>query len=130
MQNYCPSHFTVSIVRFFSCKSNFVSFKLDIFQLRYCHLSEPISFLLGQSSESELHWWNRTTDKQGKCEVYKQVWTMGLGRSNVTKKFYLRPVLKRRPKSKGLEESSKYDYSTTTASIYLRSACVYGSKLL
>ena len=47
MQSYCRSHFTVWIVHFFSCKTNFVSFKLDIHKLRYCHLSEPINFLLG-----------------------------------------------------------------------------------
>ena len=37
----------VWIVPFFSCKLNFVSFKLDIYKLRYCHLSQPIDFLLG-----------------------------------------------------------------------------------
>ena len=47
MQNYCPSHFTVWMVCFFSCKSNFIPLKLDIHKLRYCHLSEPINFLLG-----------------------------------------------------------------------------------
>ena len=41
------SHFTVWIVLFFSCNLFFVSFKLDIHKLRYCHLSEPINFLLG-----------------------------------------------------------------------------------
>ena len=55
---------------------------------------------------------------------------MGLGWSSVTQKSDLRPVLKHRPKSQGLEESNKYGCSTLSASIYLRSACVYGSKLL
>ena len=41
-----PSHFTVWIIRFFSCKLIFVSFKLDIHKLRYCYLFEPINFLL------------------------------------------------------------------------------------
>ena len=51
IKNICriiyPSHFTVWIVRFFSCNLFFVSFKLDILKLRYCHLSEAINFLLG-----------------------------------------------------------------------------------
>ena len=110
---------------------NFVLFKFDIYMLRYRHLSEPINFLHGPVNHkaikiplSEVHWWNRTTDKQGKCEVNEHVLTTGLGWSGVTKMYYLRPVSKHRPKSEGLEEASMCGCSTTSAKICLRSTCV------
>ena len=60
------------IVCFFSCKLNFVSFKLDIHKLRYCHLSKQINFLLGPAQwATMLHTltWNELMEsnhKQGK----------------------------------------------------------------
>ena len=41
----CPLHFIAWIDRFFNCLLNFVSFKVNIHKLRYCHLSK-----LNQSS--------------------------------------------------------------------------------
>ena len=49
--------------------------------------------------KNEGHWTvrNRTTDKQSKCEVDKQVEIMDLSCSSVTKMHYLRPVLNHSP---------------------------------
>ena len=115
------------IVRFFNWKLIFVSFKLDIHKLRYCHFSEPINFLLGPvqwNQSARYPYLNCIDGIEQQPKKISVKWINRLKQWDLVVQALPKIIILGMFKSEGLEESSKYGCLTTSALIYLRSECV------